>query len=59
MRASGIGEVVERRNPGLPIGTLVEGMLGWSEYRVSNGAGLTLVEPLLPPTAMLSLLGLT
>ena len=59
MRASGIGEVVESRNPSLPVGTLVEGMLGWNEYRVSNGAGLTLVEPLLHPTAMLSLLGLT
>lgn len=59
MRASAIGEVVESDNPALPVGSLHEGMMGWSEYWVSDGTGLTPVDPDLPPTAMLSLLGLT
>ena len=59
MRASGIAEVVESRAAALPVGTLVEGMMGWSEYLVLAPKGLTVVEPALPPTAMLSLLGLT
>ncbi len=59
MRASGIGEVIESRNPELPVGALYEGMMGWSEYWLSDGHGLTPVDPELPPTAMLSFLGLT
>lgn len=58
MRGTGIGEVVESSHPSLPVGALFEGMLGWSEYCVSDGAGLTPVDPDLPPTAMLSILGL-
>lgn len=59
MRASAIGEVIESNHPGFAVGTLHEGMMGWSEYWVSDGSGLTPVDPDLPPTAMLSLLGLT
>jgi NADPH-dependent curcumin reductase CurA len=59
MRAHGIGEVVESHVETLPIGTLVEGMMGWAEYMAVGPEGLTPVEPTLPPTAMLSLLGLT
>ncbi len=59
MRASGIGEVVESDNPDLPVGALYEGMMGWSEYWLSDGTGLTPVDPDLPPTAMLAFLGLT
>jgi NADPH-dependent curcumin reductase CurA len=59
MRGSGIGEVVETRTEALRVGELVEGLLGWSEYCVASPAGLTLVEPALPPTAMLSVLGTT
>ncbi len=59
MRGSGIAEVVESRNPALPVGTLVEGMTGWTEYLLSDGAGMVPVEPRLPPVAMLSVLGLT
>lgn len=59
MRGSAIGEVVESLNPNIPVGTLYEGMAGWSEYWISDGTGLVPVDPDLPPTAMLSLLGLT
>lgn len=59
MRGTGIAEVVESHHPAFPIGQLVEGMVGWTEYLLSDGAGLTPVEPRLPPTAMLSILGLT
>jgi hypothetical protein len=59
MRGTGIAEVVDSDNPGLPVGTLVSGMTGWSEYLVTEGSGFTPVEPALPPTAMLSVLGLT
>jgi NADPH-dependent curcumin reductase CurA len=59
MRASAIGEVVESNHPDLPIGALYEGMMGWSEYWLSDGTGLTPVDPDLPPTAMLAFLGLT
>ena len=59
MRGSGIAEVVESRAPSLAVGDLVEGMMGWSEYLVADAAGLVPVEPSLPPTSMLSLLGIT
>ncbi|MDB5713363.1 MAG: NADP-dependent oxidoreductase [Sphingomonadales bacterium] len=59
MRGSAIGEVIESRNPGLPVGSLHEGMMGWSEHWITDGTGLTAVEPDLPPTAMLSILGVT
>jgi NADPH-dependent curcumin reductase CurA len=59
MRASGIGEVVESQAAGFAVGDLVEGMMTWSEYLVADASGLTRVEPALPPTAMLSVLGVT
>ena len=59
MRGSAIGEVIESHNPALPVGSLHEGMMGWSEHWVSDGSGLTPVDPDLPPTAMLSILGIT
>jgi NADPH-dependent curcumin reductase CurA len=59
MRASGIGEVVATQSPLFAVGDLVEGMVTWSEFLVAKAATLTKVENSLPPTAMLSLLGLT
>lgn len=59
MRGTAIAEVVESNNPALPVGSLHAGMMGWSEYWISDGTGLTPVDPDLPPTAMLSFLGLT
>lgn len=59
MRGTGLAEVVESRNEALPVGSLWTGMLGWTEYAVSDGRGLAPVEPRLAPSASLSLLGLT
>ncbi|WP_163130210.1 NADP-dependent oxidoreductase [Agarivorans sp. Alg241-V36] len=58
MRASGIGEVVESRNPQFPLGATVMGMFGWTEQAVSNGAGVNIVPPGLPAEAVLAVLAL-
>jgi NADPH-dependent curcumin reductase CurA len=59
MRGTAIGEVVESNNPALSVGSLHSGMMGWSEYWVTDGHGLTPVDPALPPVAMLAFMGLT
>ena len=40
MRAGGIGEIVESRNPQLPVGKLVSGSLGMQEYATTDGKSL-------------------
>ncbi len=59
MRGSGVFEVVESNGGKHPVGTMLAGSLGWSEYAVSTGEGLNVAEPGLPATAMLSILGTT
>ena len=59
MRGSAVLEVIESNNGKFPIGAMLAGTSIWSEYRISNGEGLNAVEPGLPPTAMLSILGTT
>jgi NADPH-dependent curcumin reductase CurA len=59
MRGSAVLEVIESNNSKFPVGAMVAGTSIWSEYRISNGEGLNPVEPGLPPTAMLSILGTT
>jgi NADPH-dependent curcumin reductase CurA len=59
MRGSAVLEVIQSKNGKFPVGAMVAGTSIWSEYRVSNGEGLNPVEPSLPPTAMLSILGTT
>ncbi len=59
MRGSGITEVVASNGGKYPVGTMLAGSSGWSEYLISDGAGLNPVHPGLPPTAMLSVLGTT
>jgi len=49
MRAGTVGEVVASQNDGLPVGTHVVGALGVQEYAISDGAGLTPVDPALAP----------
>jgi NADPH-dependent curcumin reductase CurA len=41
IRGVTIGMVEESRNPNFPEGSHVQGLLGWQDYAVSNGAGLT------------------
>lgn len=59
MRGSAIMEVIESNGGPHPVGTLLAGSSVWSEYVLTDGAGLTVCEPSLPPTAMLSILGTT
>ena len=59
MRGSAISEVMVSRRPGFAPGDLVLGTTGWTEWHISDGAGLERIETTLPPTAMLSILGTT
>ncbi len=59
MQAYAVGQVVESRNPGYRPGTLVQGMLSWQDWHVSDGSGLTVVPDGVPPQAMLGIYGTT
>jgi NADPH-dependent curcumin reductase CurA len=59
MRAIAIGRVVESKHPKFAVGDHVTGMFGLQEYALSNGEGLTPVDPRLAPLpVMLSTLGM-
>ena len=59
MRGSTIGIVEQSRNPKFIEGAYVQGLLGWQDYAVSDGTGLTLLPatPGLPLTAFFGLFG--
>jgi NADPH-dependent curcumin reductase CurA len=58
MRGVGIGVVEESRNPGFAQGDIVQGMLGWQQYSMSNGDLGKLPKGLpVPLTAFFGLLG--
>ncbi len=61
MRAGAAGQVVESRDPKLPLGSLVQGLFGWQEYVVTGpGAGqASLVPPGVSMPAVLGVLGTT
>ena len=62
MRAGGLGEVVESKNPNYRVGQIVQGLVGWQEYLVASDT-----QPLFPvdvaegvsPSAYLGALGTT
>ena len=56
MRGMGVGVVEQSRNPHFAAGDWVRGVLGWQEYAVSDGAGLTR-EPRNPGIPLLAHLG--
>lgn len=58
MRSSGVGEVVESRNEQFPVGAMVGGLIGWTEYAVTDGAGLRLVPPGISAEEVLCVLAL-
>jgi NADPH-dependent curcumin reductase CurA len=59
MRAGAIGRVVESRHPQFPVGSYALGMFGLQEYALTNGEGVTPVDPKLAPLpVMLSTLGM-
>jgi NADPH-dependent curcumin reductase CurA len=45
MRAGGIGRVIASQNPGFAVGDYVTGMLNMQEYAISDGKGLTKIDP--------------
>jgi NADPH-dependent curcumin reductase len=59
MRALALGRVTASRNPKFAPGDYVYGLLGVQEYALSNGAGLTKVDPKAAPLPLyLSTLGM-
>jgi NADPH-dependent curcumin reductase CurA len=60
MRGSAISQVIESNNAKFPVGAMVIGLTGWTEWHTSDGIGLVLIDDTsLPPTAMMSVLGTT
>jgi hypothetical protein len=49
MTGGTVGEVIESSNPKFKTGDFVVGSLGWQQYAVSDGEGLTKVDPKLVP----------
>ena len=45
MRSSGVGEVIESKNPDFTVGDKVMGMTGWREYVLSDGSGFNKLQP--------------
>ncbi|RBO84746.1 NADP-dependent oxidoreductase [Marinomonas aquiplantarum] len=58
MRASGIGEVVASENDKFPVGSRVMGLMGLTEYALSNGDNLNQIPKELPAEAILSVIAL-
>jgi NADPH-dependent curcumin reductase CurA len=58
MEGRAIGRVIGSKHPTLKEGTVVSNMLGWREYFVSKGEGLNAVNPSLPLSAYLGVLGM-
>jgi NADPH-dependent curcumin reductase len=59
MRGIGMGAVEKSRHRNFQEGDVVQGMLGWQQYALSDGAGLTVLpkNPNLPLTAYFGLFG--
>jgi NADPH-dependent curcumin reductase CurA len=53
-----VSEVVESRNPAFRAGDIVAGYDGWQSYAVSSGRELRKLDPGLPPTTALGVLGM-
>src|SRR5689334_22508104 len=62
MRAGALGRVMASQNPGFAAGDIVVGMFGVQEYALSDGKGLSKIEPALqklaPLPAFLGTLGM-
>lgn len=58
MRASGLGDVVESKNENFPVGTRVMGLMGLTEYAISDGQGITALPKEISAEAILSVIAL-
>jgi hypothetical protein len=60
MRAGAVGRVIESRNPAFAVGDHVYAPFGVQEYAISNGQGVTKVDPKVAPLPLfLGTLGMT
>lgn len=59
MSGHAVGEVVESSVPGIEVGALVLHESGWREYAVVTPSEMRVLDPAVPPTAWLGILGLT
>ena len=54
-----VGKVLQSNHPGFVKGDIVEGMLGWQEYAISDGRGLRKIDPQVAPiSTALGVLGM-
>jgi NADPH-dependent curcumin reductase CurA len=58
MRSSGLGEVVESNHPDFIAGDRVRGMIGWTEYLLSSGEGLSKIQAGVDAETVLSVFAL-
>jgi hypothetical protein len=58
MVGGGVAEVVESKNASFAPGDFVDIYMGWQEYAVSNGKGLRKLDPSIPISAALGVLGM-
>ncbi len=58
MEGAGVGVVIASKARGLAEGDLVTGDLGWASHAVRSGKGLIKLDPALPPTTALGVLGM-
>jgi NADPH-dependent curcumin reductase CurA len=58
MRSSGVATVVESKNANFAEGDQVAGLIGWTEYAVSDGTRLNKLPPGVSPEAVLCVLAL-
>jgi len=59
MVGGGVAQVVESKNPGFAPGDFVEIYMGWQEYAISNGKGFRKLDPSIPVSTALGVLGMT
>lgn len=63
MIGRGVGEIVESKNSEWPVGTIVQGKLGWQDYAVADGAPGSLMykvtQTVAPISTALGALGMT
>jgi hypothetical protein len=59
MRGGTVGKVIQSNHPDFVKGDIVEGMMGWQEYAISDGQGLRKIDPKIAPiSTALGVLGM-
>jgi NADPH-dependent curcumin reductase CurA len=59
MVGSVVGRVIASNHPEFPVGTIVEGHLGWQDFAIGNGKGVRKLDPTLAPiSTALGVLGM-